>query len=896
MKQVVKTVVASIIMVTCLLALSGCGDNIFDRESTEGELDQFLNYNRELVNKLYNGGIITQGSLDTFETSFVGWKRELIRYLEGIEGSGGSVDGAREVHRGLIETAPKFTYIDVDGSEKEGHLTIGSILSGESSNSNIVTVHIPYDVSISDVISMASPGSKGSEKQTPDPYKLFNANAEKFIVDALQFDLKVIAPQSEMHLANLISTINKYNNSNRDNEDEMNGIFMNSGLKLKVTDARGNEIPLMIPYYINLYEQVDIMYDTRPMTVSAAFAVIEVMGINPEYVNCVTNYVDDSAGPSNSPRYLISKDAKAAYLTEYRLFTIDKIGEKGNEAATGSDGGSTEIDADTSSSGEGEEASDSEQVRSEIEEDAEEASVETSEEPSESTTVGGSESNRKIYETSFKESGLLINLATGEMYKKSANGAVTPISQVQDYIYMLTRTQLDDAEGNKKEGNVKGTDYSFNTADTSKYTTDQNRISCSLYGLDETILDYIESLNIADIGEATAESMGVPKIVLNDYFETLYIPNSVLNTTENWVNTGRKIRFIRFEGGLYDGWAYYADNGGYLYKNANLFQAILLNDIIDKKSDVEGEELTYYKLSADSTDTGRTGGVTGGGSSNDDSSSEEGVEGEEDTEETSDELDEAIEESKDAPEENVLISRKLSVIDVLEPVIQFPSEQLGVNDFINESTMTDRALLFCIKVDKHPSKTALNSTWINSKSAKNSVAWWNSWLAQNKFNYRVDLNTINYILSNQYEFKYKDPNSPNIMVNMDTVTQLQAELDAKQSQKSVSLIKTVFIVLGILLLFYGITIICAWSYDVNMVIGPRVLTVVTGGKWVAIKDYEDMPDANGKIYITFGRAVVSSAILMGFGILFTSFDILAIIAGVVQALSDIPNFFEELLF
>lgn len=163
-----------------------------------------------------------------------------------------------------------------------------------------------------------------------------------------------------------------------------------------------------------------------------------------------------------------------------------------------------------------------------------------------------------------------------------------------------------------------------------------------------------------------------------------------------------------------------------------------------------------------------------------------------------------------------------------------------------------------------------------------SLDWWNYWLGGSGYNYRVDrVKLENYFMGN-YNYEAKDTDI--VMIDLPTIAKIQDDLDTMHESWFISRIRTMFSVLGYFLFAYAFFVMMAWVYDTNVTTGPRILTVVTGGKWVAVSLNDEMPtmDLESKQYMSFKRVVRASFVIIIIGAVLIFLDIIEIVDGLVR--------------
>lgn len=333
-------------------------------------------------------------------------------------------------------------------------------------------------------------------------------------------------------------------------------------------------------------------------------------------------------------------------------------------------------------------------------------------------------------------------------------------------------------------------------------------------------------------------------IVLRDYTELVYMPDVVPN--EKWVATGRKIRFSKLSGQPDTRWGYYVDNAGEAFKSGYMVD-VQLKDIISNESpDVK----TFNRIPVNKDDIGT------------------------DTSETSGEVQVADDRLPD------------KYVGKINACIPYPNSTLA-STAVNGAS-ADRPLLFGVKVDMNMFDSKLFTNWIDSDDYNNSLTWWNEWLAENGFDYKISLDSAHDFFTGNYGYEHIVQGD--IVFNMDTIKKLQSDINNAKAQGNAALIRTLFIGLGLLSMFYGLLLIAAWTFDINIPFGPRLLTIFTLGLWIAVKDAEDEDNiGEDKKFMTFKSVLIHGLIVSGAGLALIVVDPVELIVKLLTAASSITK-------
>ena len=89
----------------------------------------------------------------------------------------------------------------------------------------------------------------------------------------------------------------------------------------------------------------------------------------------------------------------------------------------------------------------------------------------------------------------------------------------------------------------------------------------------------------------------------------------------------------------------------------------------------------------------------------------------------------------------------------------------------------------------------------------------------------------------------------------------------------------------------------AWNVDINVDLGFNILEKMTLGKWVAVKDYEELPYMNegDTKFMRFGQLLVSCIFIIAVGILLIQVNIINIVLTLIRALGGLSGYLSGIL-
>ena len=370
-------------------------------------------------------------------------------------------------------------------------------------------------------------------------------------------------------------------------------------------------------------------------------------------------------------------------------------------------------------------------------------------------------------------------------------------------------------------------------------------------------------------GDQRAEfTASVGTIVLKDYLELTPTPGYSKGT---YTPLGRMIRFneevLRNGGTEYTTWAYYIDNSG-----SNMFPnkqdssqttiPIMLSDIVGIDSSVK--QMTKLKLNADGTET--TGSFY---------------------------TEESLSEKIGDPGAEIVYKNSMPVSAL------FPGDCVEASSVDAKSMYkSDIPVFYCVKVVKGTYDTGLFSTWIeSSNTSTHGLVWWNTWLKSNGYDFTIDINELVNGMNTDLEYDRSDDGM--VKLDLGILEKIQRDIDEETTTRTLGFIRTLFAVLGYILIMYSMLIPCAWLFDTNIPQGPKLLTMISFGNWVAVPEIDDyaLMGSMKKIhYVTLKDALVSGIIVLGVGIFFVAFDVIKIIVTFVVNGVSLTKWLQSIIF
>lgn len=256
----------------------------------------------------------------------------------------------------------------------------------------------------------------------------------------------------------------------------------------------------------------------------------------------------------------------------------------------------------------------------------------------------------------------------------------------------------------------------------------------------------------------------------------------------------------------------------------------------------------------------------------------------------------------EVPAQKVLDGKNATVADLkritvdnepIKPTLMFPSETLGIGDFTSDNEQKQR--FYCIATKHGLFESALFSSWIESKASEASLDWWNSYLSDNGFVYKVDHGELNDYLSSNYAYELSENGI--IILDLEVVAKIQEQFTEDANTSKTHKIRTFFMVLGWAIICYSIVLMLAWIIDTNTDIGIKLFEKMTFGNWVAIKYDEDMPsyNTNERTYLTGGHALIRCILLIAVGILLIMINVFDVVLVLIKLFGQLASKLEEMI-
>lgn len=519
----------------------------------------------------------------------------------------------------------------------------------------------------------------------------------------------------------------------------------------------------------------------------------------------------------------------------------------------------------------------------------------------------------------FEDLENTINLNSGAYYfdklnsTQSSSGQTTRCYVLTYPISVIDKFTLDEstsnvtAEFNDDSGMAvsiqtgKLISYDYDTDETSFKTTCHEITTSDPYltmNFDASVGDEKSSLvcdgyreytiNVLDkYGNEEPKTIVVPRIILRDYLEATWAPGSV-TYDETAVVFGRKIRF-RTDSTFWTSADSFTFNNK-TYNNNTLQYNINNKDWCASFIDIDGEEVgSLTKLYiTDFCDIDALAIGSGNPSNKWEKYTvkhfrEAGI--------SASTQDCTAEETEVSPTQDKIAST--TDVTSIKVSMGFPSKYIGKVDLNNTSAEVQR--FYCVITTKAMFDSALYSDWINSTASKESLTWWNGYLSDHGYNYTIGADEVSSYVQTNYKYELSQQGA--IILDLDTISKIQEIYDDEDADSRSSLIRTIFVVLGIFLIAYAMILMLCWIIDTNVDLGFSLTNKVTLGHWIAIQYDEELPSYNNEdhCYVDGKHMLIKCLIMVAVAIVVIRVDASEIILVLVNTFGKIASYIEDMI-
>lgn len=470
--------------------------------------------------------------------------------------------------------------------------------------------------------------------------------------------------------------------------------------------------------------------------------------------------------------------------------------------------------------------------------------------------VSGFETNeaQNRYEAKIEKSQLELNIKTGKIYKVSATNTDTNIDTSQ------TIGGTGTTGGYSVAALSAGKKHLVNEEDPYIYLSNGSPETSSFVIYGETgVGDTSSGAWNLKFGEGQVKA-SVARIVLRDYLEASYSPG--VNTNEDLVVYGRKIRITSFEGALNTAVGWYCGIDGETPKSKNI---LYVSDFCDYRSLLE--DRPYVKYIPNST------GIT--------------ISTEKDEEDLKTKLKGLSEYTDDKIDKLELIA-----MDKVNCTVRFPSISIGAKDV---SLSDSKPLFYAMVVSKNFQESGLMN-WLTSESVTESAGWWNGWLKKHNYSYQIGSDELLGYLKNSYTFELNQAGI--VVLNLETIAKIQQEYSNQSNLDRTHGMRTFFKVLGYCLVGYAFVLMMCWVVDTSVDLGLNTLNKASLGRFTAIAGPEEMPissDGSTTAYVGFQVMLFSCLKIIAVGLFLIFLDIVTIVMVLGEAFGKLAQSIASLI-
>jgi hypothetical protein len=249
------------------------------------------------------------------------------------------------------------------------------------------------------------------------------------------------------------------------------------------------------------------------------------------------------------------------------------------------------------------------------------------------------------------------------------------------------------------------------------------------------------------------------------------------------------------------------------------------------------------------------------------------------------------ENSDTQPKQDTL--RECTKVNKINATLKFPGEYIGKIDIDNDASTIEQ--FYCVATTKGLFDSNLFSSWINSSTSKESLVWWNSYLAEKSYKYTIDMDGLEDYLETTYSYELSQTGA--IILDLTTVAKIQEIFDKDSDEERASKLKTLFIVIGILLIAYSMAIMLCWIVDTHIDLGFSVLNKATFGHWIAVTSEDDIPSyrTGEHTYVTGSKMFIRCLIIIAVAIVLIRVNILQIVSMLITTFGKIGGYIEGVM-
>lgn len=229
----------------------------------------------------------------------------------------------------------------------------------------------------------------------------------------------------------------------------------------------------------------------------------------------------------------------------------------------------------------------------------------------------------------------------------------------------------------------------------------------------------------------------------------------------------------------------------------------------------------------------------------------------------------------------------------------FPSEDVDSIDYATDKSSdtskdtVQRFYVIAVKGDLF--QRQLFSNWIDVQSDTNCLDWWNKYLAACGMNYNVSHQNINDWLSNNYAYELSQNGI--VILDLGIVGQIQRMFDQQESNAIAIKLRTIFMILGYILIAYAAVLLLCWTLDVNVGLNVGLLEKATFGHWIAVKYKSDVPakDSERRSYVYGSSMLIRFVLMIIVAIIMINFNVFRLVIVFVKVFGKLAEHIQNVL-
>lgn len=242
----------------------------------------------------------------------------------------------------------------------------------------------------------------------------------------------------------------------------------------------------------------------------------------------------------------------------------------------------------------------------------------------------------------------------------------------------------------------------------------------------------------------------------------------------------------------------------------------------------------------------------------------------------------------------------------VDTTTSFPGNYIGKDDFnADKQKMQQNASaedsqihqqFYAMFVATDFFEKGLFTSWLNSPDEEACLGWWVAYLNANGYLYDLSQGAVEDYLYKNYAYELSQDGGK-VILDLKVVEFIQDQMDEQQDEERATWLRTLFRILGVLLIIYSSILMIAWLVDTNADFGFQIVTVMTLGHWIPIKDPDDCPyiDQEKRKYVDFTNVCISSSIMILVGVLLLLVDVFDIVLFLIKLLGGLAQEINKML-